>query len=234
MPPLHDLLIRNYAMWMLFRNIFSAEDVTYESYLTTLLVDLQVISGIRNARYLRERSPVMKIGNIKLAWEHAQEDKDHHRFLQILRVSPDVFEILFQLIRDDPVFQNNSNNPQEDVDVQLGVTLYRLGRYGNGASVMDVARFFGISEGSVENYTERCFTAIIRLHNIFVRPLTDEEKETEKKWIDDQVGFQGSWREGYLMYDGTIVVIFARPGKDGDTYYTRKSTYGFNLQVSNY
>ncbi len=34
------------------------------------------------------------------------------------------------------------------------------------------------------------------------------------------------------MYDGTIVVLYARPGLDGDAYYTRKSNYGLNLQVS--
>jgi len=33
------------------------------------------------------------------------------------------------------------------------------------------------------------------------------------------------------MYDGTIVVLFAKPGIDGDAYFTRKSNYGLNLQV---
>lgn len=35
------------------------------------------------------------------------------------------------------------------------------------------------------------------------------------------------------MYDGTIVVLYPRPGLDGDAYYTRKSNYGLNLQMSN-
>ncbi|SRR6266545_6315667 len=34
------------------------------------------------------------------------------------------------------------------------------------------------------------------------------------------------------MYDGTIVVLYARPGLDGNAYYTQKSNYGLNLQVS--
>jgi len=33
------------------------------------------------------------------------------------------------------------------------------------------------------------------------------------------------------MYDGTIIVLYARPGLNGDAYYTRKSNYGLNLQV---
>lgn len=50
--------------------------------------------------------------------------------------------------------------------------------------------------------------------------------------MDKHLGFHGLRREGYLMYDGTIVVLHAKPGKDGDAYYTRKSNYGLNVQVS--
>ena len=59
----------------------------------------------------------------------------------------------------------------------------------------------------------------------------DEEKEAEKRWMDEHMGFVGEWRDGFVMYDGTIVVLFSRPGKDGDAYYTRKSNYGLNVQV---
>jgi len=43
--------------------------------------------------------------------------------------------------------------------------------------------------------------------------------------------FKGLWRDGWVMYDGTIIVLYARPGLNGDAYYTRKSNYGLNLQV---
>ena len=33
------------------------------------------------------------------------------------------------------------------------------------------------------------------------------------------------------MYDGTIVVLYAKPGLNGDAYFIRKSNYGLNLQV---
>lgn len=33
------------------------------------------------------------------------------------------------------------------------------------------------------------------------------------------------------MYDGTIVILYAKPGLNGDAYFTRKSNYGLNLQV---
>ena len=117
------------------------------------------------------------------------------------------------------------------VKVQLAVTLYRMGQFGNGASLQDIARISGGSEGAVEDYTKRCFQAIESLHDLFVRPLTREEKEEEKKWMDRHLGFVGTWREGWVMYDGTIVVLYQRPGLNGDAYYTRKANYGLNAQV---
>uniref|UniRef100_A0A0W0FAB8 DDE Tnp4 domain-containing protein n=1 Tax=Moniliophthora roreri TaxID=221103 RepID=A0A0W0FAB8_MONRR len=91
----------------------------------------------------------------------------------------------------------------------------------------------GISEGSAVNYTNCCFDAIESLHDIFVWPLTGEEKELEKKWMEDHLGFGGLWWEGYLMYDGTIVVLYAQPGLNGSGYYTRKANYRLNIQIGN-
>ncbi len=106
-----------------------------------------------------------------------------------------------------------------------------MGHFGNAASLVDIARECGCSVGSVEDFTDRCFTAIEALHDVFVRPLTVEEKMAEKEWLDNHIGFHGTWREGWVMYDGTIVVLYAQPGLDSDAYYTRKANYGLNLQV---
>ncbi|THU93188.1 hypothetical protein K435DRAFT_592954, partial [Dendrothele bispora CBS 962.96] len=108
-----------------------------------------------------------------------------------------------------------------------------LGHYGNAASLRSIARTAGVAEGSVPLFTERCFTAIESLQEIFVRKLTREEKEVEKCWIDERLGFRGTWREGWVMYDGTIVPLFRKPGLNGDAYFTRKSNYGLNLQIGN-
>ncbi|ESK83945.1 hypothetical protein Moror_7525 [Moniliophthora roreri MCA 2997] len=91
----------------------------------------------------------------------------------------------------------------------------------------------GISEGSVVNYTNCCFDAIESLHDIFVQPLTEEEKELEKKWMENHLGFGGLWWKGYLMYNGTIVVLYTWPGLNGSGYYTRKANYGLNVQIGN-
>ncbi|EJF59388.1 hypothetical protein DICSQDRAFT_65172 [Dichomitus squalens LYAD-421 SS1] len=205
---LHDEVARSYILHAMLRDL---ADPPYELELEELAARLQthmhVLESIRSTRYLNARGPVPKLDtpSLSLVWEYAKDPAQHGRFLHMLRVSPHVFEVIAELIRDHPVFHNGSNNPQAPVEQQLAITLFRMGRFGNAASLEDIAREAGCSEGS---------------------------KEQEKKWIDQQVGFRGLWREGWVMYDGTIIVLYARPGLDGDAYYTRKCNYGLNLQVS--
>ena len=227
----HDRVTRAYLIHMALRNIISPT-ADLEEAVQQLEADTQTLEAIKKTRYLQGRPRVPKSGNLHLAWDYAQTPEDHHRFQNMLRLSPGCFQVLLSLIRDHPVFSNNSNVPQKPVEIQLATTLYRMGRYGNGASIKDVSRVAGSSEGDVENATNRCFEAIESLHDIFIRPLTREEKEVEKRWMDEHLGFRGLWREGWVMYDGTIVVIYQRPGMDGNAYYTRKGNYGLNAQVN--
>ncbi|EPS99925.1 hypothetical protein FOMPIDRAFT_25163, partial [Fomitopsis schrenkii] len=60
-------------------------------------------------------------------------------FIQMVCVSPRVFWGILHLIQDHLVFTNDSNNPQESVEIQLATTLYRMGRHGNAASLADLA-----------------------------------------------------------------------------------------------
>ena len=112
--------------------------------------------------------PVPKFGNIELAWDFSKDPAHHHHFINMLWVSPLVFLTVLDLIEDHAVFKNDTNLGQMPVEQQLAVTLFRLGRYGNSASVEDIAHAAGCSEGSVENYTNHCFQAILSLHSQFV------------------------------------------------------------------
>jgi len=142
-----------------------------------------------------------------------------------------VLQVLLHLIEEHPVFQNNSNIPQKPVEVQLATTLYRMGRYGNGARLEDVTQICGTSKGDIKNAACWCFNAIESLHDLFVWPLTAEEKEVEKQCMNQHLGFQGLWQEGWVMYDGTIVVLYVKPGLNGNAYYTQKGNYDLNAQV---
>jgi hypothetical protein len=69
-------------------------------------------------------------------------------------------------------------------------------------------------------------------HDTFVCLPTTQEKEWEKCWIDDHLRFLGTWRDGWVIYDGTIVVLNTKPALNGDAYFTQNSNYGLNVQVS--
>ncbi|KIK14034.1 hypothetical protein PISMIDRAFT_117742 [Pisolithus microcarpus 441] len=205
-PSLHEQYLHYYMLFMAFRDLHQPH-MTIEEAAQQLNLHISCILAIQQTHYLQGRSSVPRAGNFHVAWEYAQSPSDYHRYTNMLHVSPTVFEVILDLIQDHPVFSNNSNNPQTPVKTQLAVTLFHMGHYGNGASLEDIARQAGISEGS--------------------------EKEAEKVWMDNHLGFRGTWRKGWAMYDGTIVVLYSKPGLNGDAYFTRKGNYGLNLQVCN-
>ncbi|THU98107.1 hypothetical protein K435DRAFT_661587 [Dendrothele bispora CBS 962.96] len=192
-----------YLFLMSTRDQFMPLD--FQDHLRQFCFDTTVLLALLQTRYLQPRYRIPKYGNLHtLAWAYAENSWSQKRFVDMLRVTPRVFNFLLTLIENHPVFFNNSNTPQTPVEQQLAVTLYRLGHYGNAASLRIIARTAGVAEGS---------------------------KEVEKCWIDERLGFRGTWREGWVMYDGTIVPLFRKPGLNGDAYFTRKSNYGLNLQV---
>jgi hypothetical protein len=231
----HEQLINEFIMSIMFRQIFTpAERRTIEQMRQESTLDLNSLIAILGSHYPNGWHAVPRARNLHIAWEYAQNPSDHHCFINMLRATPLVFQIILDLIEEHPVFTNNSNNTQTPVEQQLAVTFYRMGWYGNGASIEDIARTAGCSEGSVENYNNWCFTAIESLHDLFVWRLTLAEKKVEKKWIDKHLVFRGKWREGWVMYDGTIVVLYKKPSLNSDAYYTRKGNYGLNAQVGHF
>jgi hypothetical protein len=84
-------------------------------------VDINTIIAIEETRYLNGRHPVPRAGNLHLAWQYAQNPDDHHRFINMLRVTPLVFYAILQLIENHPVFLNHSNHAQTAVEQQLAI-----------------------------------------------------------------------------------------------------------------
>ena len=107
--------------------------------------------GVLSSRYLNSSVPVEKdFGYRELLYRMPDSD-----FKQATRMTQSSFLFLLQNISNHPVFTNNSRNGQHSVAVQLAIALERLGCDGNGASVKRIAIHFGISPGSVNNFTWR-------------------------------------------------------------------------------
>ena len=86
-------------------------------------------------------------------------------FKQIVRCSKTNFARIVVLIKDDPNFSNNSLLSQHSVEIQVMVTLNRLGCDENGASIGALGRIFGILTGTVINFTNRVFWALYNLRD---------------------------------------------------------------------
>jgi hypothetical protein len=96
------------------------------------------IKAILAKRYLIPRSKIEKAPPISEFLLTRLEDK---RFKQQFRMHRDSFVKLCNLVSTNPVFHNNSNCPQRPVADQMMVALWRLGCFGNGASVGMIATF---------------------------------------------------------------------------------------------
>ena len=115
--------------------------------------------------------------------------EDPDQFHKILCVSPSTFDQLVDKIKDDPVFFNNSNNPQIPVEEQVAITLFKFRHNGNAASQESVARWEGEGsggKGSPALHTKYTMTAILWWSFISkaVQLPTPQEKEAAKAWIE--------------------------------------------------
>lgn len=193
---------------------------------------LRLLGILYSRRYLVDRQPIIKSGeNLRLLltdWkqEHPEVFRAH------VRMTPQCFDVLLAALKDDPVFQNQSNLPQRlSVAAQLAIALYRFGHYGNAISTTMVALWAGIGYGTVRLVTNRVMTAICRpaFRNAALYWPSEEEKEEAKQWVEDNSC--PAWRNGWVMVDGSLVPLYSRPGHFGNSFYDRKSNYSLNVQV---
>jgi len=192
-------------------------DIQGEDRGSTFLVTLYL--AVRLDRYLAPRIHNVVKRSTPLVFLHSLDEK---RFRQEVRLSPTAFHGLVQLLAPHTVFQSRSQNFQCSVEVQLAVFLTKLGRFGNGGSVGILARVYGISEGCVQLYYQRCMIAILSLEKDVVVWPTVVERQRMSRRIASGFGFPRC--VGFV--DGTLFPVYAKPSKDGEDFYTRKGFYG--------
>ncbi|KAF8931151.1 hypothetical protein BGZ58_007796 [Dissophora ornata] len=89
------------------------------------------------------------------------------------------------MIAEHQVFKNNSYKEQEEVAVQLAITLDRLGHYGNGMGLKHLGATWDRSEGSCHNFFKRGLEAILSLEGRFVAWSNPEQRqEHSAKMVD--------------------------------------------------
>jgi len=148
------------------------------------------------------------------------------RFRVFFRMNRESFNVLASLIQDDPIFTNNSQNPQASIEIQLASALYFLG--SAGASVIRGAAQLGIGEGTIRLYCDRCISALVRRVPQFVKWPKPRSQDFwhMRKLVEDSSGFPGC--VGYL--DGTDITLRYGPSYYGESYFNRKKQYALNMQ----
>ncbi|ODM87084.1 putative nuclease HARBI1 [Orchesella cincta] len=137
-------------------------------------------------------------------------------------MSRDSCNHLLELISGHSTF----NETQDPIKLQLAVTLYRLGTYGNGSSVTNVSTKFGISIGAVVKYTDRVIDAITSLSKRYIYwPGPSERQDLGRQMalqcLPKCIGF----------VDGTDIVFDEAPHDDKELYWSRKKKYCIQAQI---
>jgi hypothetical protein len=153
------------------------------------------------------------------------------QFRNYFRLTPQTFDLLVEVLSQNPVFYNNSSNEQTPIELQIAVTLYRLGHNGNAVSLTKTGIACGLGHGTVHLITQRVIQAIYAtsFRKVVMRPPTEEEKEASRRWAESKSC--PAWRNGWCGVDGTNVPLYERPMLHGTSYYDRKSNYSSNVQV---
>lgn len=120
---------------------------------------LEQLGELYSDHYYNERG---EIGKSREFLHRRLGDYKHNRpeiFRAYLCITPACFDDLVDSIKDDEVFQNQSNNSQMPVQEQAAIALYHFGHYGNAASTMKVALQLGVGYGTVRLVTTRIMKA---------------------------------------------------------------------------
>ena len=63
-------------------------------------LDINTLLSILLTHYPNGRPTVPRLGNMQLVWDFSENPANHHRFINMLRVTPLVFQTILTLIKD--------------------------------------------------------------------------------------------------------------------------------------
>ncbi|KAF8549256.1 hypothetical protein OG21DRAFT_1556475 [Imleria badia] len=177
---------------------------------------LNLLGLLYSHQYLANRQPINKSGeNLRLLltdWKCGQPDV----FRAHVRMTLECFDMLLATLQMDPVFHSQSNHFQMPIEMQLAIALYRFGHYGNAIDTKMVALWAGIEYGT-------------EFQRATLYWPSGPEKEAVKQWVEDNSCV--AWQDGWVLVDGTLIPLYARPGFFGNSWYDCKSNYSLNVQI---
>jgi hypothetical protein len=165
----HD--IENALILQIFQDIINDEsddnfdnDSDFESIVEdNNLISLSLLE-LSEQRYLNPR--IYNIPKSSHWFNEILPSYNDKRFKKILRMTPESFTKLVQLISSHDIFKSNSKRKQAPVKLQLAIFLHRI---ESRSDIFNICSKFGIGEETVILYTKRIIKAIIAQKNLFVQ-----------------------------------------------------------------
>ena len=153
-------------------------------------------------------------------------------FRSYLWITPDCFDNLVSIIKDEGIFHNNSNNKQMSIAHQVAIALSRFGHYGNAVGTVKVALWSGYGYGTVQIATKHVMAALCSewFCQSAIRWSSEEANEEAKAWVEHHSCPR--WQDGWLMVDGTLVPLYLHPAHYSNNWFNWKSNYSLNIQVT--
>ncbi|KAK9386351.1 hypothetical protein V1515DRAFT_154826 [Lipomyces mesembrius] len=94
-----------------------------------------MIAKLQCVRYVNKRESILRsLANIDLLLNYC-DDHNPKIFRKKLRVYPETFDALVSTLKEVPVFATMAARRANSIEIHLAILLYRLGHYGNGASM---------------------------------------------------------------------------------------------------
>ncbi|XP_036317676.1 protein ALP1-like [Rhagoletis pomonella] len=144
----------------------------------------------------------------------------------MIRVRPEEFVFILDLIKDDDVFKTSSSSSQLPIGLQLKIVLYRLGSFGDGVSIRKAATLFSVGDGgTIQKVTKRVFKAILNIKKRFLF-----WPNARERW-----GIVSETREeipgcvGYI--DGSEIKLSEAPVTNHELFFSRKRQYALKVQA---
>lgn len=126
-----------------------------------------------------------------------------------MRMSRATFESVVSLLRCHAadVFVSRHGSCQLALEIQVALTLYRLGSYGNATRVEAVADLFGVSAGTVVKSTRRVIAGLQPSAPTLIVWPNSERSQKISDWAGNRFGFDGC----IGATDGTTIRLAYQP-----------------------
>jgi len=192
----------------------SNEDTDDEIFTLSLL-------ALNEARYTEPR--IYNVAKSQDWYYNILPAYDDIRFKKVMRMLPESFKSLTNLLKDHLIFVSNNNKQQVPVEFQLAVFLRRL---GSKEDIFSICSRYGIAEGTVILYCKRVMKAIISNKEKYIKWPTDQAR----KFVHEGFKAIGDIEDIIGAVDGTHFILQNAPQKDKELYFTRKKRYALHCQ----